>query len=52
VRWSFTVCLGCGKNDLGVLLDIKVEIERECALKYIKMKEVDRTQAMVKLFYK
>jgi hypothetical protein len=35
---EFNDYLRCGKNDLGVLLDIMVEIERECALKYIKMK--------------
>jgi hypothetical protein len=31
----------CGKNDLKVLLDIMVKIEGECALKHIKMMEVD-----------
>jgi hypothetical protein len=31
---EFNGCLRCGKNDLGVLLDIIVEIKRECALKY------------------
>lgn len=36
VRWSLLVCLGCQKNDLGVLLDIIMEIEGECA-KHIKM---------------
>jgi len=46
------VCLGCGKNILGVLLDIMVEIDGECALKYIKMKKVDITQAMANCFYK
>jgi len=30
------VCLRCQKNDLGVLLDIIVEIEGGCA-KHIKM---------------
>jgi hypothetical protein len=52
VKWSLVVCLGCGKNNLGVLLDIMVEINGERALEYIKMKEVDITQAMVKCFYK
>ncbi len=46
------VCLGCGKNNLGVLVDIMVEIGGECALKYIKMKEVDITQAMANFFDK
>jgi hypothetical protein len=49
VIWSLTIC---GKNDLGVLLDIIVEIEKECALKYMKMKEVETTQTMVNFFYK
>jgi hypothetical protein len=52
VKWSLMVCLGCGKNILGVLLDIMVEIDGECALKYIKMKKVDITQAMANCFYK